>query len=457
MRYKPHPYQLHATSHILDNDKCGLFIDMGLGKTVATATAIRELIYERLEVSRVLVIAPLRVADDTWTGELDKWDHLQGLRVSKVLGTEAQRKKALAVPADVYTINVENVAWLVAHYGGGFFPFDMVVIDESSKFKNQASIRFKALRAVRLLIKRVVLLSGTPSPNGYIDLWSQLYLLDGGARLGKTVGEYRRTYFNEGMKKGHVVYNYSLKKGYGWFIAEQIADVCISMKAKDYLDLPELVDNTITLKMRPDVAKKYKDFERQKVLELVGEDITAANAAALTNKLLQYANGAVYDEDRNVHVMHDTKLDALEEIIEAAVGKPVLVFYNYQHDRDRILKKLKSYGVRLFKDSRDLADWNNGTIPVFLVHPASAGHGLNMQHGGSTMVWYGLPWSLELYLQGKARLHRQGQTQTVVNNILVCAGTLDEDVVKALENKGDTQSALLDALKARIEKYRHGV
>lgn len=455
MIYIPHGYQDHATEHIMQNTSAGLFLDMGLGKTVSTLTAINRLMYEECEVAKVLVIAPKRVAEDTWTTESNKWDHLKHLKLSLVLGSERERKEALKAKADIYVINRENVVWLVGFYGTAF-PFDMVVIDELSSFKSAKAQRFKSLRQIRPKINRMVGLTGTPAPNSLLDLWPQLYLLDQGERLGKTLTSYRQQYFNEGQKKGMVVYNYKLKNDDSKNeIYEKIGDICISMKAEDYLSLPERIDNDIPIRFSSAVRKKYEEFERDQVLALTDlEEISAVNAAALTNKLLQFANGAVYDDDKTWHEVHREKLDALQEIIEDANGKPVLIFYSYKHDAARIEQKLKAYKPVALRDSADIARWNDGKIEVMMAHPASAGHGLNLQAGGNIIVWFGLPWSLELYQQANARLYRQGQTEAVIIHRLIAANTMDEDVVKALDNKATGQDALMEAVKVRILKYQ---
>lgn len=448
-----HGYQRAAVDHIIDHPFCGLFLDMGLGKTVSTLTAIKRL-YGLFEIGRVLVIAPKRVAEDTWTTECTKWEHLRGLSVSKVLGTERQRREALSVPADIYVINRENVAWLVSHLGGAW-PFDMVVIDELSSFKSSKSERFRALRRVRPLMHRVVGLTGTPSPNGLIDLWPQLYLIDMGERLGRTVTGFRTRYFTPGRTNGQVVFDYKARNGSEEEIHRLIGDICISMKAGDYLSLPDLVDIPVEVSMPEDCRVRYEVFERDRVLELAkeGTDISAVNAAALTGKLLQYANGAVYDDGKDVHELHGAKLDALEEIVEQAAGEPVLVFFQFRHDAQRITKRLKAYCPKEISGSGDIAAWNAGRIKVLLAHPASAGHGLNLQHGGHIVVWFGLPWSLELYLQANARLHRQGQDKPVRMYRIMTRGTMDADVAKALEGKKAGQDALMEAVKARIKKY----
>ncbi|KZL94354.1 SNF2-related protein [Clostridium magnum] len=454
MQFKPHEYQQYAITHIINNPAAGLFLDMGLGKTVTTLTAIDDLLFLG-EVNKPLVIAPLRVAEDTWTTEVAKWDHLNHLRVSKVLGTPKQRINAMAKRADIYVTNRENVEWLVKNYFNNW-PFDMVVIDELSSFKSSKAIRFRSLKKVRPYFKRIVGLTGTPAPNSLIDLWPQVYLLDGGQRLGKTITSYREQYFKPGDRNQYVVYNWKLKEGAEDAIHKKIGDICISMMAKDYLNIPERIDNTIDINLSESAIKKYKQLEKDLVLELGENDITASNAAVLTNKLLQMSNGAIYSENKSVIEIHEEKLKALLDIIEAANGKPVLIFYSFQHDFDRIVdflksKKLKAVGL---EDSKDIAEWNKGNIPILLVHPASAGHGLNLQYGGNIIVWFGLTWSLELYQQANARLHRQGQKDNVVINHLVTKGTVDEDVMRALGNKEVNQNMLLEAVKARIKEYK---
>lgn len=449
-----HEYQKAAVQHIIDHEAAGLFLDMGLGKTVSTLTAVNLLMNVYMEVTKVLVIAPKRVAEDTWTTECEKWEHLHGLRVSRVLGTEKKRKAALKADADIYVINRENVVWLVAQLKG-WWPFDMIVIDELSSFKSNTAARFKALRQVRPMTSRVLGLTGTPAPNGLIDLWPQMYLLDMGERLEKTITAYRAKYFRPGRTNGQVVFDYKPNTGSEEAIYKRISDICISMKAEDYLDLPDMIEIPVEVSMNERQMAQYEKFEEEQVLKLQEEgDISAVNAAALSNKLLQYANGAIYDTERNIHELHEAKLDALEEIVEAANGSPVLVFYSFRHDVARILKRLKLYHPKEIGGQEDIQAWNEGKIPVMLAHPASAGHGLNLQKGGHIMVWFGLPWSLELYQQANARLHRQGQSQPVRNYIIMTKGTMDADVRKALSGKTDRQDALMEAVKARIEKWR---
>lgn len=458
MIYKPYPYQEYATNRILDQEAVGLFLDMGLGKTVCSLTAAAELLHDRFEVSRVLVIAPLRVAEDTWSRESAKWDHLKYLKISKVLGTQKQRLAALEVRADIWVINRENVEWLVMYYGKNW-PFDMVIIDEISSFKSNKARRFRALRKVRPYIKRIVGLTGTPSPNGLLDLWPQVYLLDQGERLGKTITGYRERYFEPDQRNKTTIFSWKLKDGAEEAIYEKLEGLCISMSAKDYLQLPERINRVIPVRIPEKARKQYEQLEKDLLLPFANGDVTADFAAALTNKLLQMANGAVYDENGGVREIHNAKLEALKDILEAVNGKPVLVFYAYKHDQTRITEYLQKagYPVNSLVDSADIEKWNAGKIKVLLAHPASAGHGLNLQAGGNNIVWYGLPWSLELYQQANARLDRQGQAQNVIVNHLVAEDTHDEDVMRALEYKDVGQSRLLEAVKARINKFREEV
>lgn len=446
MNYSPHAYQDYAAKLILDNPACGLFLDLGMGKTVVTLTAIDELRNDRFEISHVLVIAPLRVAEDTWSKECEKWEHLSHLKLSKILGSEQQRLKAVNTPADFYIINRENVEWLVELYGASW-PFDMVVIDELSSFKSAKSKRFKALRKVRPLIKRIVGLTGTPAPNGLIDLWPQLYLLDMGERLGKTLTGYRDRYFEPDKRNRNVIFSYKPKAEAEEAIYQKISDICVSMKACDYLKIPERIDNQIEVFMNDREMALYKMLEREMLIPFKEGDIDAVNAAALSNKLLQMANGAVYDENKVVRLIHNKKLDALEDLIEASNGKPVLIFYSYIHDRNRVAERFK---VTELKTSEDISRWNNGELEIAIAHPASVGHGLNLQAGGSTIIWFGLTWSLELYQQANARLWRQGQKDTVVIHHIITKGTIDEQVLLALGRKKIGQMALINAVRARI-------
>lgn len=458
-----HNYQKACVQHIIDNRYCGVFLDMGLGKTVSTLTAINTLMYDYCEIGRVLVIAPKRVTESVWQEEAEKWGHLKHLSFSKIIGSEAQRMKALNTEADIHLISRDNIAWLCSLYGGGPMPYDMVVIDELSSFKSHKAQRFKALRSCRPFLRRLVGLTGTPAPNGLIDLWPQMYLIDRGDRLEKTITRYRDKYFKPGKTNGHIVYSYTLCESSEKLIHQKIGDVCISMKADDYLKMPLRTDNYIELRMPPALLQKYQEFEKESVLEVIDSDgdkseVSAVNAAALSNKLLQFANGAVYEVtpegDRKVHEVHDVKLDALKDIVEDANGQPVLVAWTFQFDRDRIMEHLKAYKPRELKTSKDIEEWNAGKIQVLLAHPASAGHGLNLQAGGNIIVWYGQTWSLELYQQFNARLYRQGQQKGVVVNHLVVKDTHDMDVIHALQAKDKKQNNLMSSIKAKIENYK---
>lgn len=454
MRYIPHQYQEYATERILDTNFIALLLEMGLGKTVSTLTAIDRLLNDYFDADRVLVIAPLRVADDTWPREVEKWDHLRHLRISKILGSAGARRKALKSDADIYVINRENIPWLVSEFGTQW-PFDTVVIDELSSFKNHQSKRFRALRRVRPMIKRVIGLTGTPAPNGLIDLWPQIYLLDQGERLGKTVTGYRDRYFTPGERDGHVVYKWKQKKEAEQRIYEAISDIAVSMKSEDWLELPERIDRTIPVRLSEPSRALYKQLERDLLLPYADADVVANTAAVLSNKLLQMASGAVYDEDRGVKLIHDAKLDALEDIIEAAQDKPVMVFYNFKHSLSRIQERFPQARIlRKGKDGNDdIKAWNDDEIPLLLLHPKSAGHGLNLQESScQTVVWYDQIWSLEEDQQANARVHRQGQTRRIVVMRLVAEGTMDEEVVSALERKASGQEELMQAVKARIER-----
>ena len=445
MKYKPHNYQQFATDFILNQSICCLMLDMGLGKTVITLTALWQLALDSFDVSRVLVIAPKRVAEDTWPKELAKWEHLTDLTSSLVLGSAAERKAALQRKAFLYIINRENVAWLVKNH---YWDFDMVVIDELSSFKSNKAERFKAMKKVRPMVTRIVGLTGTPAPNTLLDLWPQMYLMDMGQRLGRFIGGFRDRFFLPDKRNREIIYSYKPREGAEDAIYALISDICISMKAADYLDMPERIDNRIEVSMSPKERKLYDDFQKDMVLSIGDEELDAVNAAALSNKLLQMANGAVYGEDKKIIPIHDRKLDALEDLVEAANGKPLLVAYWYKHDLQRIKARFKN--ARCIDTAKDIDDWNAGKIPLALIHPASAGHGLNLQDGGCTIVWFGLTWSLELYQQLNARLWRQGQKHTVVIHHIVTKGTHDEDVMWALENKDTRQSALIEAVRARI-------
>lgn len=447
---KLHPYQAYCKEFILNHPATGLLLDMGLGKTLTTLTAIKELVLDYEVVNKVLVIAPLSVTS-VWAAEVNKWDHLKALSLTLVTGPAAKRQAALNEQADLYVINVDNVPWLVEYYGKSW-PFDMIVVDELSTFKSASTRRFKALRKVRPKAKWFVGLTGTPSPNGLQDLWSQVYLLDRGERLGSSMTKYRQSYFYPLSGQGYVVYKWGLKEGAEEKIHKKIADICISMKAKDYLKLPGRTDNVIEVEMPAAAWTTYKTLKRQFVAELAGEAITASNAAVLSNKLLQLASGKVYyNEDHDELTLHEAKLEALARIVEESQGQPILVFYTFQHERDRLLKYFKQAKVIDVK-AGDVERWNNGEIPILLANPQSAGHGLNLQQGGHIIVWYNLTWSLEQYLQANARLDRQGQTQPVIVHHVVTKGTIDEQVLAALKDKNSGQEALMAAVKAQLKE-----
>lgn len=457
MRYKPYEYQKRATRFVMGHSECALLLDMGLGKSVITLTAIQDLI-DDCEIEKVLVVAPKKVAETTWTSEAAKWDHLSGLKVSKVMGIEKKRKMALAEPADVYVIGRDNFVWLVGLYGGQL-PFDALVIDELTSFKNPKSQRFKAMRIARPGIQRVIGLTGTPTPNGLIDLWGQMYCIDQGARLGKSVSRYREDHF-ETHRWNNIVVRCDIKQGHEDIIRNSIADICLSMQAKDYLQLPDLIMHTEAIELSEANMKAYNKFEREKVLEFTEEhegesgNILANSAAGLMNKLAQFANGAIYDDEKNVHEIHNEKVEKLAEIVEGANGNSVLVFYQFRHDIPRITKMLKGYRVEVYKNEKQLTDWNAGKIDVLLAHPASTAYGLNMQQGGHYIVWFGTGWDLELFLQANARLHRQGQIHPVTVYKLIAKHTVDERASASLENKKDKQQSLLDSLSDLIKKHR---
>lgn len=450
MKYKPHEYQSYATEFILSHPISAVFLEMGLGKSVITLSAIFDLCLDSFLVCKVLVIAPLRVARDTWPAEINKWDHLKGLSYSVAVGTEKERIDALKKQSTLYIINRENVDWLF-HKSGIPFHFDMVVIDELSSFKSYGAKRFKSLLKVRPSVKRIVGLTGTPSSNGLMDLWAEFRILDLGQRLGRYISHYRNTYFKPDKRNAQIIFSYKPLPGAEEEIYKQISDITISMKSTDYLKMPEYVSNEVFVTLSDKEWKVYSDFKEDMVANLGDEDIDAVNAAVLSGKLLQMANGAVYDSENKAHVIHDKKLDALEDLIEGANGKPVLVAYWYKHDLERIKDR---FPVRQIQSSKDIEDWNNSKIPIAVIHPASAGHGLNLQSGGSTLIWFGLTWSLELYQQTNARLYRQGQRDTVIVHHIITKNTIDEDVLLALTKKEKTQDALIDAVKANLEVMR---
>lgn len=447
MKYKPHSYQEYAIRYIETHPISALLIDMGLGKTTITLTAIRNLLFDSFEVCKVLVIAPLRVAKNTWTDEIKKWEHLSTLTYSLIIGNENERLSALNEQTDIYIINRENVDWLV-NKSGYKFDFDMVVIDELSSFKNHQSKRFKSLMKVRPLVKRIVGLTGTPSSNGLMDLFAEFKILDMGKRLGYFIGQYRNTYFKPDKMNGPIVYSYKPLPNAENAICEKISDITVSMKANEYLKMPELLTSNYVVELSNSEKKQYDKMKKSLVLEITDGEITASNAASLSNKLCQLSNGAIYDDEQNIVEIHDRKLETLEDIIESMNGKPLLIAYWYRHDLERIKSR---FSVREIKTSEDISDWNDGKIPVALIHPASAGHGLNLQNGGSTLVWFGLTWSLELYQQTNARLYRQGQKNAVVIQHIITKGTIDEQILKALQKKNKTQADLIDAVRANLE------
>ena len=458
MKFVPHKYQEYAIQRIIETPYIALLLDMGLGKTVSTLTAIDQLLKD-FEIIKPLVIAPLRVAENTWPAEIEKWDHLRHLKIAKMLGSVEQRRKALQTEADIYIINRENVEWLVRELGSKW-GFDMVVIDESSSFKNHQSKRFRALRRVRPMIKRIVALTGTPAPNSLMDLWAQIYLLDQGERLGKTITSFREKYFVPGARNGHIVYNWREKEGAEERIYEVISDIVVSMKAEDWLELPEKIEQDVRLKLTGKPLELYKKLERDLLLEYEDADVVAQTAAVLSNKLLQMASGSVYDEQRGVKHIHDVKLDQLEDDIEAANGKPVMVFYYYQHSLDRIMRRFPQARVlRKGKGgSEDIRAWNNDEIPLLCLHPKSAGHGLNLQGSScQTLIWFDQIWSLEEYQQANARVYRQGLANRIIVRKYVVEGTMDEEAAEAIRRKETGQDALMEAVKARIEKVKKEV
>lgn len=463
MKYNPHPYQVFAEDHLFTHPAAGLFMGMGLGKTVVTLSAIHQLIYGDMAVRKVLIIAPLKVAETTWTDERDQWNHLRHLTTSQILGPVKDRLEALKAKVDIYLINPENIAWLVTHLQSAW-PFDMLVVDESSTFKNPASQRFRALRMVLPKISRMVILTGTPIPNGLADLWSQLYILDRGARLGKTVTEYRNTYLYAEKSDGHIVYKYGCSKENAKTIYNKVGDICISMKSKDYLNLPQRIDKVIHVKLSAELQKRYYDFEETEVLSFLQHEklnidgsiakISAPNAAALMTKLLQFSSGAIYSnpDSKEFTEIHTEKIEALGEIIDVSQGEPILIFYSYQHDLIRLQKAFK---VKVYKDRNDLVAWNEGKIPLLAAHPKSLAYGMNMQAGGCIVVWFGMTFDAALWEQGNSRLDRQGQTKPPIIYQLVCPGTADDDAAAVIARKVKGQGALLDAVQARIDKYKN--
>lgn len=450
MIYRPHNYQDHAFDHLYTHPYSGLFMDMGLGKTVVTLTYLNRLIYEDCWYEKAIVIAPKRVALTVWKQEAQKWDHLKHLKFSIIWGTATERVAALRHPADIYVINRENLAWLVTILQGRW-PWKVTILDEASSFKNHNSQRFKAMSLVRKYIERLHLLTGTPAANGLIDLWAPLYLLDQGVRLEKNITGFRNKYFhlkNPGeLFSGYVPWKTSEKQ-----IHDKISDICISMKKEDFLDMPPILENDIFIPLPNEIQTKYDEFEEEQIMQLEGKIVTAVNGAALTTKLLQFGNGAMYyGEKREWFKIHDLKLDALEDIVEESAGQSLLVMYAFEHDKVRILNRFPY--ARVLKTEQDIKDWDQGKIRMLVAHPASAGHGLNLQYGGHILIWFGLNYSLELYTQARDRLHRQGQVERVIMHRILTLGTMDEEVAKILQRKEDTQDSLMRAIKARIDKY----
>ena len=450
MNFSPHNYQSYAIEYIETHPIAAVLLDMGLGKTVISLTAIADLLFDSFEAHRVLVVAPLRVARDTWPTEITKWEHLKCLTYAVAVGTVKERKTALMAGADITIINRENLGWLIDNSGLPF-DYDMVIIDELSSFKNHKSKRFQSLMKVRPKVKRIIGLTGTPSSNGLMDLWAEFKLLDFGERLGRFITHYRNNYFIPDKRNGEIIYSYKPMPYAEDAIYRKISDITISMKSTDHLQMPELITSQYEVQLSEDEEQLYEELKADFILELPEGEITAANAASLVGKLSQLSNGAIYDDDGNILEFHNRKLEALEDIIESANGKPLLIAYWFKHDLQRIKKR---FNIREIKNSNDIIDWNNGDIPVAVIHPASAGHGLNLQSGGSTLVWFGLTWSLELYQQTNARLYRQGQKDTVVIHHIVTKGTIDEDIIKALKNKEKGQNLLIEAVKARIGGYK---
>jgi SNF2 family DNA or RNA helicase len=447
MKYSPYKYQQAIADHIVKNPACGVFAQMGLGKTSATLLALKYLMFTELEIDKPLIVAPKNVAESTWPAEIAKWDQFKNMTISIIAGNQNQRIAAIKRKADIYIIGRDNIVWLIAFMP--HFPFDCLVLDESSSYKNSDTHRFKALKMIRPLVKRVINLTGTPAPNGLMDLWAQIYLLDRGQRLGDHIGGYRTRYYN----KRPSGWGYEPKNDADDTIHELISDICISMKTEDYLDLPDMIEIPVPVRLSDKALQQYNEFERTQVMEIEDKHITAVNAGALVTKLLQFSNGAVYDANKVARAIHSEKLDALDELLEMAEnqGENVLVFYSYQHDIDRILQRHKN--ARKLERPSDIEDWNAGNIPIFILHPASAGHGLNLQFGGHVAIWFGPTYSLELWLQANARLHRQGVTAPVRIYTLIAEGTIDEDVMVRIADRMQTQDALMDAVKFRIEKY----
>ena len=455
MKFTPHDYQKYCIDRVVEEPFIELMLDMGLGKTVIVLKSIMELKFYRFQISKVLIIAPKKVAEATWCNEAAKWDELRPLRFSLVLGSAKQRLAALDAKADIYVTNRENTKWIVEHYKHAW-PFDMVVLDEASSFKSHQAQRFKAMKAIRPRLKRLVELTGTPTPKGLIDLWAQIYLLDGGKRLGRTISTYRDLFFVPDQRNAQMVFSYKPRAGAEEAIYEAISDIAVSMKAEDYLSLPDCIYETIPVKLDEKAQRGYTELERETLLQIDDATITAGSAGVLTNKLLQLCDGAVYDAEGNVRIVHDCKIEAFMETVEQLNGQHALVFYNFQHDRDRLMDALAKTGLRarVYKDAQDADDWNAGLIDILLAHPASCAYGLNLQQGGHHIIWFGLTWSLEQYQQANKRLHRQGQQMPVIIHHLVVQGGVDETVIESLSAKENVQNRLLSALKAKVAKAK---
>lgn len=457
MRFVPHPYQQYAIERVVADNRVGLFLDMGLGKTVITLTAINDLRFNKWAVSHCLVVAPKKVAEATWQHEAAQWDHLKHLRIVSVLGSVTKRIQALNTQADIWVINRENIPWLVDYYRNSW-PFDMVVLDESSSFKNGRSKRFRSLKLVLPRISRLVELTGTPAPNGLEDLWAQIYLLDGGERLGKTITSFREAFFTQDWAHPNQPYRtYSPQADAEERVKRAIADICVSMKAEDYLTLPNYIEDVIPVVLDTKARKAYNQLEREMLLHVDGATITAGTAAVLNGKLLQLCSGALYDENKTAVDVHNCKIEAFLETVEQLHGEHALVFYWFQHERERLLAALRISGlkVRVYNGDADAEAWNTEEVDLLLAHPASCGYGLNLQKGGHHIIWFSYPnWALEIYQQANKRLHRQGQTHPVIVHQLVVQGGMDEAVLHALHDKGDAQDAIMQALKARIEECK---
>lgn len=458
MKYTPHAYQAYCEKQIVDKPALALWLEMGLGKTIITLSAIQELKYNRFAVNRVLIVAPKKVAEATWQTEARKWDHTKHLRFSTIMGNVQQRIRRANALADVYVVNRDNLVWLVDYYRNAW-PFDMVILDESTSFKNHQSKRWKALKSIQAHISRTVELTGTPSPQGLLDLWAQVYLLDQGERLGKSIGQFRTRYFDPDKRNATTIFTYKPRTGTEQAVKDLLSDICVSMKAEDYINLPDCIYDVVPVALDPAAEKAYRQLERDAVLQVDEDTINAGTAAVLANKLLQLCDGAVYDDLHKIRKIHDCKIEALQELVEGLSGEHLLLFYAFQHDRDRIVEAFSKtrMRVRVYSGPEDADAWNAGQVDILLAHPASCAYGLNLQQGGHHVCWFGLNWSLELYQQANARLHRQGQDKPVFVHHLVVQDGMDQEVMAALESKAGTQEGLMQALKARIDKVKQEV